>query len=120
MPNLMSVVIYVLGFVGLAAISLIPLRAWYLFRPNSVRPPWRSSAAAKVLCVILGLIAGIALGIEVRLVAGLFHCLTEGYCGPNRAGGWLTLAYLGVVYLALEALLLVWSVVARRVVRYAA
>jgi len=120
METLMPVVLYAFGFVGLAAITLIPLRAWLLFRPNAVRPLWDSSSAAKALCLVLGALFAVALGLELKLVARLFHCLTEAYCGPSRAGGWLTLAALGVVYLALEMLLFFWSVAARRTTRRAA
>lgn len=120
MATLMPVVIYAFGFVGLAAITLIPLRAWLLLRPSAIRPLWLSSSTAKALCLSLGVLFAFALGIEFKLVARLFHCLTEAYCGPSRAGGWLTLAALGVVYLAVEVLLFVWSAVARRTTRCAA
>ncbi len=39
------------------------------------------------------------------MVSRMFHCLTETYCGPGIASGWLFMALWGAVYLAFEAII---------------
>ena len=114
MTEMISAVIYALGFVGLAAVTLIPLRSWHLFRKFFGR---HSSLAAKLILMFIGLLVGIALAFEVWIVIRIFQCLTEDYCGPSRAHGWIFLAVLGAVYLAFETLLAVVSAVARQASR---
>lgn len=88
-----SALIYVLGFVGLVAIGVLPLRAWRVL--GSMR-------GEKWAFVLVVLIAAVALWNEVRITARVFRCLTEAYCGPSVASGWTYLAILGIVYLFFE------------------
>jgi hypothetical protein len=44
---------------------------------------------------------------DVQITMRIFRCLTETYCGPGVASGWIYLAMLGVVYLAFEAVIVV-------------
>ena len=98
---LMSALIYLLGFVGLASIGLLPLRSWQVLR-RSLRstPP----AAKNLLPAFVVLVTAGALWTDVQITTRIFRCLTETYCGPGVASGWTYLAMLGVVYLAFEAM----------------
>lgn len=110
MTILFSKLVYILGFVGLAAIPLIPLRAWHFLRAHFGRD---TSGSAKISRVLVALLFGAALVADVRIIARMFHCLTGAYCGPTVAHGWILLAMLGVVYLVLEALVTVISAMSR-------
>ncbi|QIL19754.1 hypothetical protein [Thermomonas sp. HDW16] len=103
--SLSSALIYLLGFVGLASIGLIPLRVWQVLR--------RALAFKKsrLLIVFLALIAAMALLGDAQITTRIFKCLTESYCGPGVASGWIYLAMLGVVYLVFEvSVLLIWKI----------
>ncbi|UTY59408.1 hypothetical protein [Massilia sp. erpn] len=106
-----SVVIYLLGFVGLAAAGLVPYRSWLLMIevPKGDAPQGRKRA----VLVVAALISAAALWGDVQIVARVFACLTEAYCGPGVASGWMYLAMLGVVYVAFEVV----SYVLRRALR---
>lgn len=94
--SLSSALIYLLGFVGLASIGLIPLRVWQVLRRAlAVKMP-------RLLIVFLALIAAIAIWGDAQITTRIFKCLTENYCGPGVASGWVYLAMLGVVYLVFE------------------
>jgi anaerobic C4-dicarboxylate transporter len=101
---LSSVLIYLLGFVGLASVGLLPLRSWHvlrsIFRSNPTHAPRKVLVAFAVLLVAVGLWS------DVQITARIFRCLTKTYCGPSVASGWTYLAILGVVYLAFEAVIL--------------
>lgn len=99
-----SALIYVLGFVGLVAIGLLPLRVWQVLR---------STRGEKWAFVFVVLIAAVALWNEVRITARIFRCLTETYCGPSIASGWTYLAALGVVYLSFEVAVFVLRKIVR-------
>lgn len=86
---------YALGFTGLAAISLIPLRSWLMFRRLFGHHLWGA--------LLIGLLAGITLVFETKIVFRVFHCLMGDYCGAGVAHGWILLAMLGAAYLAFEA-----------------
>lgn len=100
-----SGLIYLLGFIGLASIGLFPFRSWQvlrgIFRRDASRTPRKALAAFAVLVVAA------ALWIDVQIVARIFRCLTQTYCGPSVASGWTYLAMLGAVYLAFEAIVFV-------------
>ncbi|MCD7098101.1 hypothetical protein [Stenotrophomonas sp. MMGLT7] len=102
--SLLSALIYVLGFVGLVAIGVLPLRAWQVLR---------STRGEKWALVLVALIAAVALWNEVRITARIFRCLTEIYCGPSIASGWTYLAVLGVVYLSFEVTVCVLKKIVR-------
>jgi hypothetical protein len=95
------------GFLGLTAITLIPIRSLVLLRKIisrglRLRSWWIS------LFSFLNIIAMVsALAIDVQIVAKIFRCLTQTYCGPNIASGWIYLAILGAIYLALELFFLI-------------
>lgn len=110
MTILFSTLVYILGFVGLAAITLIPLRAWQFLRAYFSRDTFGS---AKLSRVLVALLFGVALVADVKIIARIFHCLTGAYCGPTVAHGWIFLAMLGVVYLVLEALVSAISAMSR-------
>lgn len=103
-PHLSSL-IYLLGFIGLASIGLLPLRSWQVlrnvFRSGASHPPRKALAAFAVL------VAAAALWSDMQITARIFRCLTETYCGPGVASGWTYLAMLGVVYLVFEAIMFV-------------
>jgi len=44
----------------------------------------------------------------------VFRCLTEMYCGANKASGWFFLVALGILYLAFELIAKVVFSVARK------
>jgi hypothetical protein len=117
MPDPFFLMVYALGFVGLAAISLIPLRSWFLLRPFFGR---HSSSSVKAVPVLIGVLAGLTLVFEAKIVFRVFYCLIGEYCGPSVAHGWIFLAMLGTAYLAFEAAVAVVSVVARLASRSAA
>jgi hypothetical protein len=96
-----SVLIYLLGFVGLASIGLIPIRVWQVLKLAYVVKIQR-----KILAVFLVLMVVIVFWCDVQITTRIFKCLTETYCGPSVASGWGYLAMLGVVYLIFEAVVL--------------
>lgn len=100
-----SALIYLLGFIGLASVGLLPLRSWQVLRNffRSGAPP----SLRKVLLTFAVLVAAAALWSDVQITARIFKCLTETYCGPGIASGWTYLAMLGAVYLVFEALIFV-------------
>ena len=113
MPDPFFLMVYALGFVGLAAISLIPIRSWILFRRFF-------GSRSKLVSVITGVLASLVLAFEARIVFRVFHCLMGEYCGPDVAHGWILLAMLGAAYLSFETAVAVVSVVARSAFRGAA
>lgn len=103
--SLFSALIYLLGFIGLASIGLLPLRSWQVLRDVFRSGPLQTPR--KMLAVFVVLITAGALWSDVQITARIFRCLTETYCGPGVASGWTYLAMLGVVYLAFEAIVFV-------------
>lgn len=100
---LLSGLIYLLGFIGLASIGLLPLRSWQV-----LRNVFRSDVTPrKALAAFVVLVAAAALWSDVQITVRIFKCLTETYCGPSIASGWTYLAMLGVVYSAFEAVMFV-------------
>jgi hypothetical protein len=97
--------VYLLGFIGLASIGLLPLRSWkvlkIVFGSGASHTPRKALAAFAVLVVVA------ALWSEVQIMVRIFRCLTQTYCGPSVASGWTYLAMLGVVYLVFEAVMFV-------------
>lgn len=101
--SLFSALIYLLGFIGLASIGLLPLRSWQGLRGVFRSGPFQTPR--KLLAAFVVLITAGALWSDVQITARIFRCLTETYCGPGVASGWTYLAMLGVVYLAFEAVI---------------
>ena len=109
--------IYALGFLGLFAFTLLPLRAFLALRRNLHL--WHATAIGKVALLVVAVVAVTAISLSVFPVTRVFRCLTETYCGPNRAHGWFYLAFIGMIYLGFEALSKITLAVARRVSRAA-
>jgi hypothetical protein len=110
MAGIHTSLVYALGFVGLAAITFIPMRAWQLTRARfatSVRRRSPVSSAVLARVVVLAVVA------DAWVVFRLFQCLTGEYCGPGVAHGWIFLAILGVTYLVFELLLGALRAIAR-------
>ncbi|KQY51943.1 hypothetical protein [Lysobacter sp. Root494] len=96
MQDSFFLMVYAFGFVGLAAISLIPLRSWMLLRRFLGHRSW-------ALSLLIGVLVGLTLVFEAKIVFRVFHCLIGEYCGPSIAHGWILLAMLGAAYFAFEA-----------------
>ena len=109
--------LYALGFIGLFAITLLPLRSFLLLRHNLYL--WRASAIGKAALLVVVVVAVLAISASIFPLARVFLCLTETYCGPNRAHGWFYLAFIGALYLGFEIASNLTLTVARRVARVA-
>jgi hypothetical protein len=98
---LLTELIYLLGFIGLVSIGVVPLRSWQVlrnvFRSNQLQVPKRAGAATFAVLIVAG-----ALWSDLQITRHIFRCLTETYCGPSVASGWTYLAMLGVMYLVFE------------------
>lgn len=110
--------IYALGFIGLFGISLLPLRAFLALRRNAFL--WHSSAIGKISLVLVVAAAVIAIVLGIPQIVGVFRCLTEMYCGANRANGWSFLAIFGACYLAFELFSVIVLAVTHKIHRVAA
>lgn len=104
--------IIALGFVGFAGATLLPLRSFRLMCKYA--HGWRSSVWSRVALILVAVSAAGVVVYGTPLLVGLFHCLTDMRCGPNRAGGMISLALFGVGYLAFEVVALVANLLARR------
>ena len=96
--------IHGLGFVGLAAVGLLPLRVFHELRNGFKKGFCR--ARNKPLAGIMILASVGSLSSDVWIVMLVRECLVGNYCGPNLASGWAYLAIMGVVYLIYEAMFL--------------
>lgn len=104
--------IYLLGFIGLVSIGLLPLRSWQLLMNLFGRGPLH--APRKMLAAFAVLITIMAIWSDAQVTVHIFRCLTETYCGPSVASGWIYLAMLGVVYLLFEGLVFVLQKINRK------
>jgi hypothetical protein len=102
--SILTALIYLLGFIGLASIGLLPLRSWQALKDVFKS---RTQTGRKALVAFVVLITAGALWSDVQITARIFRCLTETYCGPGVASGWTYLAMLGVVSLAFESVIFV-------------
>ncbi|UHQ24836.1 hypothetical protein LVB77_09250 [Lysobacter sp. 5GHs7-4] len=106
-----------LSIAGLAGIGLLPLRTWQAHKLFAARLPWRSSIPIKLLWLVMGAGAGLAVALDIYVAAGALRSLIV----PSDSVGWLPLAILGMVYLGFEALVAVVLTVSRRLaIRYTA
>ena len=97
-----SMFIYILGFIGLGAVGIIPIRSWivskHAIEKGLIRVPRYGIAMTGTLMItVIGILWS-----DIQTVMRIFKCLTEDYCGPNVASGWIYLAILGFLYLAFE------------------
>ncbi|KAF1717365.1 hypothetical protein [Pseudoxanthomonas wuyuanensis] len=100
MDTLLQFAFYALGFVGLAGISLIPIRSFLVMR--QIVGYWHVSILAKLAIVFFALVATALLVAQGHLVVRIFSCLIGEHCGPNRASGWIYVAGIGIWYIVLE------------------
>jgi uncharacterized membrane protein len=98
--SLTSPLIYLLGFIGLAAIGILPIRSWQSLK-NAFQSDLKT-LSKKLLAMILLIASVCSVWAEVVIVSRIFRCLTGTYCGPGVGSGWIYLAMLGVVYLVFE------------------
>ena len=96
---------YGLGFVGLAGITIIWLRVWQLARGEFVAL-WRTGTVARTMALVIVPLCGWALYVWVATIRRVLACLTNPPCGPDRAAGWIQLAFFGGVYFFVEIALL--------------
>lgn len=104
-PWFFTALIYLFGFVGLASIGILPLRAWKALRSafeGSLAPTARTASL-----VFIALMAAVALWADMQITIRIFKCLTESYCGPSVASGWAYLAMFGAVYFIFEVVVFV-------------
>src|SRR5690606_12465619 len=96
---LITTSINALGFLGVLAITLLPLRAL-----TTLRSSWRlwPNSSGKAAFVVVATAAVTAISFSVPIAVRVFRCLTEGYCGPGVASGWLYLSFIGVLYVGFE------------------
>jgi len=101
-----------LGLVGFVGVTLLPLRSFQLMRKYA--RGWRSSELSRVALILVAVASAAVVVYGAPLLIGLFHCLTDLRCGPNRAGGMISLALFGVGYLAFEVVALVAKLLAKK------
>lgn len=104
--SLSSALIYVLGFIGLIAVGVIPVRSWFVLR-LSFKGRHGVSKFGKLLSALLVLMIVATLWADLQIISRIFKCLTETYCGPGIASGWTYLAILGFWYLIFETVIFV-------------
>lgn len=100
-----SGLMYLFGLIGLASIGLFPLRSWHFLR--SVFKSDASHRVGKVVVTCAVLVVTTAVWIDFAITVRIFRCLTQIYCGPSIASGWVYLAILGIVYFTFEVLVFV-------------
>ena len=99
--NLESTAVYLLGFIGFAAVGLLPYRSLLLLIDITRSPvPYVRKRFVFVVAIV---IFTIALWVHFDIGIRIFHCLTKTYCGPSIASGWVYLAILGIIYIFIEA-----------------
>lgn len=98
-----DVALYFLGGVGLLAIGVIPLRVVAVARAefNLASGP----GACRYLRIPIVVMLFAILYLDAWIFARVAKCLTSMYCGPGDASGWISLATLGILYLAMELVL---------------
>lgn len=102
--DLMSVTMYFIGVLGLLAVGWIPLRLFSSLRLWKDAPTL-DLTTTKILSWLSLLACLIAVVLDAFIVVRLAACLTSRPCGGGVAAGWLHVAVLGAVYLALEVAL---------------
>lgn len=98
-----SWLIYLFGFVGIAAIGLIPFRSFGLLA-QTFKDGFPKSMSRKLVATVAVLVVSACLYSDVVITSLIFKCLTDAYCGPNVSSGWIYLAMLGVMYLVFEVI----------------
>jgi hypothetical protein len=91
--------VYILGFIGLGSVGLIPLRSWKILRSFCT---YGEVKDRKIMLTLVGLVVAAVIVIYAYTIVSIFRCLTQTYCGPGIASGWTYLAVLGFSYVAFE------------------
>ena len=102
--RLFLLAMYGLGFVGLAGLSTIWIRAWQFLR-RTLPALWSRGRGHQVVAFLGIAIFAYPLWLWAFALRRVFRCLTEPSCGPNLAAGWIALAIFGGAYLLLEIIL---------------
>lgn len=92
--------IHLLALTGLAAIGILPMRAWSVLQATWCgRDASRARRAFRTIALTLGIacIAG-----ELVLLRLVVHCLVGVQCYPAVADVWSHVAHLGALYVAFE------------------
>lgn len=97
-----SGLIYLLGFVGLASIGLLPLRSFQIAM-SMLRGDAQEIIKKMVITIFFIIFIG-AIVVDAQITFRIFKCLTEKYCGPSISSGWSYLAILGGVYIIFESI----------------
>jgi hypothetical protein len=106
-------VVAMLALIGVAGITLLPLRAYTRLRGHA--RGWAQSPADRAAFVLVAVAAATAVLFGAPHLARVGSCLTDMACGPNRASGAISLAVFGANYLAFEAAALAaWLLTRRR------
>lgn len=96
--------LYGFGAVGLFAIGALPLRTYMIVvrLKAASRPAWQFLA---VLCASIGSIV-----LSSQFLLHVSRCLLGYHCSANAAGGWISSAFLGAIYVCFEivALVVLW------------
>ena len=103
--TMQNATVYVLGFIGLVSIGMLPMRAVHLMR-SLVSGGVKELATKIVACCAMWVISAAVLT-GLWATVRVFRCLTSTYCGPAIASGWVYLAMFGAVYVCFEVLALV-------------
>ena len=98
--NIFSNFINLFGFIGLAAIGILPLRIWitllHISKKKNIKPQEKILTGLSLIFIAAAILS------EATIVDRIFRCLTKNYCGPLIASGWIYLAAFGAVYLIFE------------------
>lgn len=98
--QILVALMYLLGFVGVAAVTLIPLRIAGVIRYGSAY--WSKGMRGRAAFVSFGVVSLLVVYVEISVIIQIFQCLTELRCGPSRTSGWQAFAGLGFSYAVLE------------------
>jgi len=101
---------YCLGFIGLAAFGLLPVRLWEMFEFIS-----KIETKNKIkIFIAFFTISFISIYIETDALKSIHKCIMDFKCGPNRGNRWIHLALLGSTYIIVELLFIAMKALHRR------
>jgi hypothetical protein len=107
MQTLLVAAMYVLGFVGLFGLTLLPLRCWYWLRHRGLLSPWPASVPARLINIVLFITISAGFCTWFWSIYKTMICLTQAVCGAARAAGWVQLVIFGLAYLSLEIIVFI-------------